>query len=216
MPRPRGPIFLPITADGAIEWVQFDLHGATGYDDSCADAGRPAYRRGVERPFALWRAPTSRDASPREGREDAGIKAFCYTSSVSVYGSGAQARGAGGFSVLTPDRDIPSEYWGDEGIRIYGGRNSAAKSRCGPTPELSVTPSSGRPSWWVIDEILKIEDWPLSQADRGGPPALHFVYVRDVAEAHIWAMEQSLKGVGEPGSVTSTMSAKTSTSSRLT
>lgn len=190
------------TAGGAIEWVHFDLHGATGYDDLMRGC-RAVLHIGAEMKDHARMARTNVEGTRLLARaaEDAGVEAFCYTSSISVYGSGLTREAREDSPVLTADRDVPSEYWGDEGIRIYG-RTKLGGELAVRDVARTVRYTILRPTVVVgVDEILKVGDWPLAKRVAAAHRHSHFVYVRDVSEAIIWAMERSLRGEGNPGSV---------------
>lgn len=194
---------LPIdTAGGSIEWVHFDLHGASGYDDLVRGC-QAVLHIGAEMKVHARMERTNVDGTRLLARasEDAQVKAFCYTSSISVYGSGLSREAREDTPVLTADRDVPSEYWGDEGIRIYG------RTKLGG--ELALREAAKRVRYTIlrptvvvgVDEILKVGDWPLAKRVAAAHRHAHFVYVRDVSEALIWSMERSLQGLGQPGDV---------------
>ena len=190
------------TADGAIEWVHFDLHDPTGCE-ALMRGCRAVLHIGAEMRDHARMARTNVEGTRLLARaaEDTGVEVFCYTSSISVYGSGLTREAREDAPVLTADRDVKSEYWGDDGIRIYG------RTKLGG--ELAVRDVARRVRYTIlrptvvvgVDEILKVGDWPLAKRIAAAHRHSHFVYVRDVSEAIIWAMERSLGGEGQPGGV---------------
>ena len=67
----------------------------------------------------MWRMNLEATGLLAEAAERAGTKAFCYTSSVAVYGSGLKRMMPEDAPVLTVDRDIRSEYWALDYVRTW-------------------------------------------------------------------------------------------------
>ena len=188
----------------AIEWRQVDFleAGADDYD---------ALLIGCEAVLHLGAEIGKMDRMPRvnveatrllaEAAERAGTKAFCYTSTVSVYGSGRRRVMTEDAPVLTVDRDDPSEYWALEYVRAYG-RTKLAGERALQAAARSVRYVVMRPTVVVdIHQIVEIRDWSPVKRVLAAHRHAHHIYVRDVSDALIWAMERALGGSSEPGSV---------------
>lgn len=190
------------TAGGAIEWVHFDLHGTTEYDELMRGCQAVLHIGAEMKDHArMTRTNVEGTRLLATAAEAAGVAAFCYTSSISVYGSGLTRQAREDSPVLTADRDVPSEYWGDEGIRIYG-RTKLGGELALREVAKTVRYTILRPTVVVgVDEILKVGDWPLAKRIAAAHRHSHFVYVRDVSQAIIWAMERSLLGARDAGSV---------------
>src|SRR5262245_60959021 len=96
-----------------LEQVDFEpvVEGCDGILHLAAELGRMdgMIRVNVEATRALAQAA-----------ERAEIPVFCYTSSVSVYGSGLSRTITEDSQVLTHDRDVRSEYWALDHVREYG------------------------------------------------------------------------------------------------
>jgi nucleoside-diphosphate-sugar epimerase len=133
--------------------------------------------------------------------ERAGIQAFCYTSTVSVYGSGRASEISESSPVLTVDRDIASEYWALGYVRAYG-RTKLAGERAIRDAAKSVRYTILRPAVVVsLDDLISIRKWSYFKRTLAAHRHAHHIYVRDVSDAIIWALERSLRGHGAPGSV---------------
>lgn len=136
-----------------------------------------------------------------EAAEHAGTEAFCYTSTVAVYGSGRQRVMTEDAPVLTVDRDDPSEYLALEYVRAYG-RTKLAGERALQAAAQSVRYVVMRPTVVVdIDDIIGIRDWSSVKRVLAAHRHAHHIYVRDVSHALLWAMERALGGSFKPGSV---------------
>jgi nucleoside-diphosphate-sugar epimerase len=133
--------------------------------------------------------------------ERAGTRAFCYTSTVSVYGSGRRRVMTEDAPVLTLDRDEPSEYWALDYVRAYG-RTKLAGERALKGVARSVRYVVMRPTVVVdIHQLVGIRDWSVVKRVLAAHRHAHHIYVRDVSDALIWAMERALAGLSQPGSV---------------
>ena len=136
-----------------------------------------------------------------EAAERAGVAAFVYTSTVSVYGSGRSRTMTEDAPTLTVEEDVAGEYLALDYVRTYG-RTKLAGERA-----IAEAASRGRYTVMrptvVVDEraLLDIGDWSRTKRVLAAHRHAHHVYVGDVAEALLWAMERSLAGVGAPGSV---------------
>lgn len=111
----------------------------------------------------MWRSNVEATERLAMASERAGVKAFCYTSSVAVYGSGLKRQMTEEAPVLSIDDDVRSEYWGDDGIRMYG------RTKLGGEPSIRANAQRTRctifrPAVVVgIAEIIGIRDWPLAK-----------------------------------------------------
>ncbi len=136
-----------------------------------------------------------------EAAEQGGIAAFCYASSVSVYGSGRSIEIDERSAVLTHDRDEPSEYWALDYVREYG------RTKLRGELELRKAARSTRyiilrPAVVVsIAQMIGIRDWNPIKRVLAAHRHAHHVYVWDVSDALIWFMQQALDGAYAPGQV---------------
>ncbi|TCV68573.1 NAD-dependent epimerase/dehydratase family protein [Neorhizobium sp. S3-V5DH] len=133
--------------------------------------------------------------------EDAGIRVFCYTSSVAVYGSSSTVTVDEDSPVLTPDRDVASEYWALDYVRAYGRTKLAG--------ELAIKRVAGKARYVILrpavvvdlSQIIGVRDWNVIKRLLASHRHSHHLYVEDLSDALIWFMERGLAGVGNPGSV---------------
>jgi nucleoside-diphosphate-sugar epimerase len=133
--------------------------------------------------------------------ERAGLKAFCYTSSAAVYGSGLQRTMTEDAPVLTVERDVRSEYWALDYVRMYG-RTKLAGERALREVAKAVRYVALRPTFVVdIPQIVGIRDWSYFKRALTAHRHAHYIYVRDVSDALIWSMERAFAGTGAAGSV---------------
>ncbi len=187
---------------GALEWRRFDFFDATDYDGLVAGCDAVLHIGAeMKNHPRMWRSNVEATGLLAQAAERAGVKAFVYTSSVAVYGSGLTRAVAEDAPVLTIDEDVKSEYWGDDGLRTYGrtklGGERALHEAANATRYVVMRPAV------VVDvpHIVGIRDWDLVKRTVAAHRHAHHIYVRDVSDAIIWAMERVLAGAGAPGSV---------------
>lgn len=178
-----------------VEGRQFNFLDGHDYDGLVAGVDAVIHLAGetvnAERMLAVNQRATEQLAT---AAASAGISAFCYISSVAVYGSGVQQVMSEEAPVLTHDRDVPSEYWTQDDRRVYGRTKLA-----GEMALRNAAPSFG---CVIMRPTLVVDETHLPAiADRGAiKKALtahrhaHHVYVGDVSDALIWAMERILAG----------------------
>ena len=187
---------------GALEWRRFDLLNATDYDGLLAGCDAVLHLGAeignIER---MWRVNLEATGLLAEAAERAGTKAFCYTSSVAVYGSGLKRMMPEDAPVLTVDRDIRSEYWALDYVRTYGrtklGGELALREKAKTVRYVVLRPAV------VVDvpEIIGIRNWSLVKPTLAAHRHAHHIYVRDVSDAIIWSMERAMAGAAGPGSI---------------
>ena len=133
--------------------------------------------------------------------ECAFIKAFCYTSTVSVYGSGKQRIISEEADVLTVDLDVRSEYWALDYVRAYG-RTKLAGELALKKAARTVRYVILRPTVVVdVHDLVRIRDWSITKRWLAAHRHAHYVYVRDVTDSLIWCMQMALDGKLPPGTV---------------
>ncbi|MFS2155232.1 NAD-dependent epimerase/dehydratase family protein [Rhizobium sp. Rhizsp42] len=185
-----------------LEWRQADLarnddllplvDGCDAVIHLAAEIGRKSRMRVL-----------NEDATERlaKAAQDAGVGAFCYTSSVSVYGSGRSIEISEWSPVLSIDEDNASEYWALDYVREYG-RTKLAGERAISRVADQMRCIIFRPAVVVdLDQIIGIRDWSLVKRMLASHRHAHHIYVWDVSDALIWAVEQALAGRGKPGDV---------------
>jgi choline dehydrogenase-like flavoprotein/nucleoside-diphosphate-sugar epimerase len=187
---------------GALEWRRFDFLNATDYDELVAGCDAVLHLGAeIGKMERMWHVNLEATGFLAEAAERAGVKAFCYTSSVAVYGSGLRRMMTENAPVLTVNRDIRSEYWALDYVRTYGrtklGGELALRQKAKNVRYVVLRPTV------VVDvpEIIGIRDWSLVKRTLAAHRHAHHIYVHDVSDAIIWAMERATAGAGAPGSI---------------
>lgn len=192
----------PPSDDQGLEWRQVDLagdgdlnwlvEGCSGVIHLAAEIGKKDRMRAVNE------VATERLA--RAG-EDTGVKVFCYTSSIAVYGSGRTVDISESSPVLSVDRDIASEYLALDYVREYG-RTKLAGERALMRAANRMRCVVLRPAVVVdIGQIIGVRNWSLFKRMLASHRHAHHIYVGDVSDALIWAVAEGLAGKGEAGRV---------------
>jgi nucleoside-diphosphate-sugar epimerase len=197
----------PLAADGSevgglLEWRRFDFMTDDNWDGlvkgCCAVLHLAAELGKMER---MQRVNVEATRQLAQACEREGIAAFCYASTVSVYGSGRKRLIDEASPVLTADRDIPSQYWALAYVRMYG-RTKLAGELALRAVARQTRFTIVRPAVVVdINQIIGIRDWNPIKRLLGAHRHAHHIYVRDVSDAMIWFIERGLAGHGEPGQV---------------
>ncbi len=187
-----------------LEWRRFDFRDADvrdydGLVDGCDAVLHLAAEIGRMDRMPQVNADATRCLA--EAAERTGVATFCYTSTVSVYGSGLRRTQKEDAPVLTVDRDVRSEYWALDYVRAYG-RTKLAGERALRATAKSVRYVVFRPTVVVdVADIVAIREWSRVKRVLAAHRHAHHVYVRDVSDAIIWSMERALAGTGDPGSI---------------
>jgi nucleoside-diphosphate-sugar epimerase len=186
------PVPDSVGSDG-IEWRQLDFQKSLDFDplvQGClAVVHLAAEITAVER---MQRSNVEATRALAEACERAGVRFLGYTSSVAVYGSCRRRLVTEDSPVLTPDRDVRSEYWAEDYLRCYG-RTKLQGELAIREVAHSVECAIVRPTV-VIDtsDLMVLSEWSKAMKQRGAARHAHHIYVRDVADAILWLMEQSL------------------------
>lgn len=197
--RPR--VGIDADRDG-IDWRTVDFLQETDFDSlvaGCDGILHLAAELGKKDRMVRVNVEATRELA--RAAERAAVPVFCYTSSVSVYGSGRSINIAEDSDVLTHDRDVPSEYWALDYVRQYG-RTKLAGELGLREVAAKVRYVVFRPAVVVdISQIIGVRDWPLVKRMLAAHRHAHHIYVQDVSDALIWFMQRGLMGQGKPGSV---------------
>lgn len=197
--RPEGEGRVP-----ALEWRRFDFLEAAEDDYEGLVAGCDAVLHLAAEIGAMVRMPRVNVEATRslaEAAERAGVGALCYTSSVSIYGSGRRRRAVEDGPVLTVDRDVRAEYLAMDYVRAYG-RTKLAGEHALRAAAKSVRYVVLRPTVVVdVAALVGIRDWSPVKRVLAAHRHAHHVYVRDVSDALIWSMERAFAGPAAPGSI---------------
>ncbi|MGH3751277.1 MAG: GMC oxidoreductase [Pseudonocardiaceae bacterium] len=187
---------------GKLEWRRLDLLEAQAADVDRIVTGCEAVVHlaaeigGMDR---MQRVNAEATRLLAEAAERAGVGAFCYTSSVSVYGSGRRRTAHEDAPVLTVERDVRSEYLALDYVRAYG-RTKLAGERALHAAARSVSYVLLRPTVVVdVEQLIATTSWGRVERALKAHRHAHHVYVRDVSDALIWSMKRAL--AAEPGSV---------------
>lgn len=187
---------------GQVEWRSFDFTTDKTYDTlvhGCQAVMHLAAELGKQERMQAINVEATRllaEASEREG-----VKAFCYMSTVSVYGSGRARTIVETSPVLTSNVDVKSEYWAEDYVRAYGRTKLAGEEAitriAANLPYVILRPTV------VVDlhNLIGLRDWSLSKRLFAAHRPAHHIYVRDVTDAAIWTMTQSFAGAWPPGRV---------------
>jgi nucleoside-diphosphate-sugar epimerase len=178
-----------------VEWVRFDWHQSLDFAplvEGCAAILHlgaellvidKMQRSNVEATQALARAA-----------EAAGVRFFCYVSSVAVYGSSLSKVVTEDGPVLTADRDLKSEYLAVDTLRCYGRTKLAGEYRIRDEAK-NVDYVFLRPTVVVEEADLgDLGSWSLVKRSIAGYRHSQQIYVLDVVHAILWFMERSLQG----------------------
>jgi nucleoside-diphosphate-sugar epimerase len=194
----------PPVADDAIEWRRFDfmqaepedydqlLAGCDGVAHLAAELGKAARMPRVNTEATGWLA---------EAAERAGLNAFCYVSTVSVYGSGRRRVMNEDAPVLTTERDVASEYWAMPYVRAYGRTKLAGEQAicagADQVPYVVLRPAA------VVDvpQLIEIRQWSRFKRTLAAHRHAHHIYVGDVSDAIVWSLERGFGGDLAPGGV---------------
>lgn len=184
----------PATTTGALEWCRLDFQETLDFDSlvrECAAVIHLGAETSVEE--RMQRSNVEATRALAEASERADVKVFCYTSSVSVYGSSRRRRVMEDSPVLATDRDVRSEYWAEEGMRCYGRtklQGEFAISAVAQNVEYVIL----RPTVVIdIQDLMKLRDWSKARKYLIGSSHAHHIYVLDVADAILWFMERGLR-----------------------
>ncbi|CAN7695346.1 NAD-dependent epimerase/dehydratase family protein [Neorhizobium sp. LjRoot104] len=197
----------PLATDGGevddlLEWRQFDFMVDDDWDGlvngCCAVLHLAAELGKMER---MQRVNVEATRQLAQAAERQGITAFCYASTVSVYGSGRHRLIDETSPVLTADRDIASQYWALDYVRMYGRTKLAG--------ELALRAVAKRTRFTIvrpavvvdINQLIGIRDWNPIKRLLAAHRHAHHIYVGDVSDAMIWFIERGLAGCGLPGDV---------------
>jgi nucleoside-diphosphate-sugar epimerase len=182
------------TARARLEWRRLDFQESLDFDSlvqECAAVIHLAAEMNVAE--QMQRSNVAATRALAEASERAGVKVFCYTSSITVYGSSRRRRVLEDSPVLTTDRDIRSEYWAGAGMRSYGRtklQGELAISAVAQSIEYIIL----RPTV-VIDtqDLMKLRDWSKARKHLSGSSHAHHMYVYDVSDAILWFVERGLR-----------------------
>ena len=187
------PVGAALARDG-LEWRRLDFQESLDFDSlvqECAAVIHLGAEQSVKE--RMQRSNVDATRALAEASERAAVKFFCYTSSVSVYGSSRRRRVQEDTPVLTTDRDVSNEYWAGEVLRCYGRTKLQGEfgiSAAAQNVEYVIL----RPTL-VVDtpDLMELRDWSRAKKHLLGSRHTHYIYVYDVADAILWFMERGLR-----------------------
>ncbi len=104
-----------------VDWRKVDFLGNPDYDDLVAGCDAIIHLAAeLGKKDRMKQVNVEATRALAAAAERANVPVFCYASSVSVYGSGRSVSVDEESEVLTPDRDVRSEYWALDYVREYG------------------------------------------------------------------------------------------------
>lgn len=176
-----------------LEWRQFDWHHSLSFEplvegcDIVLHLGAELHR--IEN---MQRSNVDVVRALARASEQAGVKFFCYTSSVAVYGSSLNAVVTEDSPVLTCDRDVKGEFFADENLRAYG-RTKLAGERAIHEEAKRGTYIILRPTVVVdVPDLMELCSWSYLKKAVAGYRRSHQIYVLDVVHAILWFMDEHL------------------------
>lgn len=132
--------------------------------------------------------------------EAEGVRFFCYTSSISVYGSSRTAVVDESAPLLTAERDIADEYWVRPALREYG-RSKLLGERAITAGAATVEYVVFRPTV-IVDEYSVRDSLGMGMVSRAAAwrQRTQAISVHDVVGAIAWALDRSIaRPAAEPG-----------------
>lgn len=195
----RQPASMP-----AVHWVPLDLRTARARDyrsavDGCAAVVHLASSRGDGATMPAVNAGAT--GSLAVAAENAAVRAFCYVSSVSVYGSPRRRDVDEASPVLTTERLVTAEYLAADRRREFG-RTKLLGEQLLRAAAGTVRYTVLRPTVVVdVPDLIAIRDWSRRRQIRRAGRHAHHVYVGDVADAIAWSVARGLADATAPGAV---------------
>jgi nucleoside-diphosphate-sugar epimerase len=182
------------TASKRLEWCRLDFQESLDFDSlvrECAAVIHLAAETSLK--DRMQRSNVEATRALAQASERADVKVFCYTSSVSVYGSSRRRRVREDSPVLSTDRDVRSEYWAGGGLRCYGRTKLQGEFAINAVAQ-NVEYVIFRPAVVIdIQDLMRLGDWSKARKLLNGSSHAHHIYVYDVADAILWFMERALR-----------------------
>jgi nucleoside-diphosphate-sugar epimerase len=176
-----------------VEWVRFDWHQSSDFGQ-LVEGCSAVLHLGAELQKIDWMQRSNVDATQELARasEAAGVKFFCYVSSVAVYGSTLKTTVTETSPVLTADRDVKSEYLAVDTLRCYGRTKLAGEQKIRDEAKNTEYVLL-RPTVVVeVDDLLELGSWSFVKRAIAGYRHSQHIFVLDVVHAILWFMDRSL------------------------
>jgi nucleoside-diphosphate-sugar epimerase len=190
------------SATSSMEWRQMNWRTSLDFDrhvEGCS----AVLHLGVEKRdiTSMHRVNVEATAALADAADRAGVKLFCYASSISVYGSPLYRLVDETAPVVTPDRDVSSEYWAEPFMRAYA-RSKVASERLLTGRDSQVRYVILRPT--IIrrpEDIRLLAEWSFLRKLILAGRFTHTVAAEDVAHTIVWFLKDTLDQGNHPGCV---------------
>ena len=187
-----------------VEWRRLDLQTAQQSEyravvDGCAAIVHLAAALGSAETMPAVNADATGKLAA--AAEEAGVVAFCYISTVSVYGSPRRRDVDEQSPVVTTERVVPAEYLAMDYVREYA-RTKLLGEWLLRSAARTVRYTVLRPTVVVdVADIVAIREWSRVKRWLAAHRHAHHVYVADVADAIAWTVGRGLAGGRPAGGV---------------
>lgn len=176
-----------------VEWRQMDFNQNIDFADALEGCAAVlhlgAETTNIDR---MQRVNVDATAALVASAERAGVRFFCYTSSVVVYGSPRTRRVTEDTPVVTAERDVRQEYNASDGARAYA-RTKLLGEVSIQTGKSHVEYVIFRPTVIVNDaDILNVRGWSAARRLLLSHRHTHQIHVDDFVHAILWFMERAL------------------------
>ena len=182
----------PRLSDPFIEWRQMDWRISLDFDRQVEGCSAVVHL-GVEKRDINIMPRVNVDATRAlaAAADRAGARFFCYASSVSVYGSPRTRLVTENSPVVTPERDVASEYWAEPFMRAYA-RSKVASEQFLSQRENKFRCVVLRPT--VVrrqEDILALDEWSFLRRLILAGRLTHTVSVEDVVHTIMWFLKDT-------------------------
>ncbi len=184
-----------------VEWKQMDFTRDLDFGpmvEGCCAVLHLAAEVSVE--ANMQRINATATAALADGAERAGVKFFCYTSSVAIYGSPTSRLVSEDTPVVTMETDVRREYNAASAARAYARTKlmgeSAIQMVVDRTEYVVLRPTT------IVsdDDIRAVRGWNTARRMLLGHRHTHHLHVADFVHAILWFMERALaRDKPEPG-----------------
>ena len=181
--------------DSHISWVVHDLRQEDLDFKNDLEGCIGILHLGAElnHPEDMWRTNVEATRALARDAERCGVRFMGYLSSVSVYGSSRSKVVDENTDTLTYNSDIKSEYWANSALRAYGRTKLGGELAIRDEVQL-VEHVIFRPTVVVNEaDVAAVLKWSAARRVMCAYRNANHIYVGDVVEACVWALERSLK-----------------------
>jgi len=190
----------PPPAEHGVEWSKMDWHEDIEFDARVQGCSGILHL-GTEQANIpkMYRANVEATAALAKSAERAGTKFFCYTSTISVYGSPKRRQVREDSPVVTTEYDARNEYLAEDFFRAYARTKLLGEKRIREVANTCAYVIFRPTVIAHIDDILSVRDWSPARKFLLAYRHSHQIFIADVVDAIIWAMESSLRKQHSPG-----------------